>query len=173
DKGVHTALEAVGELMQEQDLRDIKVVIAGDGDATYAARLHELVKNLGITAVVKFMGSVAKEKLPHVYAQADILLFPSIWEEPFGRTLVEGMASGLAIISTRTGGAGEIVKDGHNALVFEAGNAIELARAIESLRRSPQLRQRLALKAQETALEQFALPRMVDEIESYLTSLES
>lgn len=172
DKGVHTALEAVGHLVQEQHLRDIKLLIAGSGDASYVARLHRLAEDVGITDLAHFLGSVPKEKLPQVYEQADILLFPSVWQEPFGRTLVEGMASGLAIVSTCRGGAGEIVNDGVNALVFDAGDAIELAHEIQSLYRSPQLRERLAQKGYETAVEKFDLSRMIDEIEGCLTSLD-
>ena len=54
---------------------------------------------------IEFLGMQPKDVMPELYAQADVFLFPSIWNEPFGRVLVEAMASGLVVLGTAKGGA--------------------------------------------------------------------
>ena len=60
--------------------------------------------HLGVGEQVSFQSGVAREKMSTIYREHDILIFPSIWEEPFGLVLIEAMASKLPIVSTRTGG---------------------------------------------------------------------
>jgi glycosyltransferase involved in cell wall biosynthesis len=70
-------------------------------------------------------------------------LFTSIWQEPFGRVIVEAMASGLAVVGTAVGGAAEMLVHDENSLVFEAGDSTSLARALRRLIESPALRDTL------------------------------
>jgi glycosyltransferase involved in cell wall biosynthesis len=59
--------------------------------------------------------------------EAAYLIMPSIWYENFPRTVVEAFACGLPVIASRLGGIPEIVQDGESGLLFEAGNANDLA----------------------------------------------
>ena len=56
-----------------------------------------------------------------------VLVFPSRFEEPFGISQVEALAAGLVVVSTGTGGAKEIVRDGIDGLLFRAGDEADLA----------------------------------------------
>ena len=117
---------------------------------------------------MKFIGKVSREALAQIYREHDILLFPSIWDEPFSIALLEGMASGLAVVGTMTGGTPEILLDEVNALTYAKENADECAAQIERLFDSQELRISLSNAALRTIQERFAFPRMVDLIEADL-----
>jgi glycosyltransferase involved in cell wall biosynthesis len=69
-----------------------RLVVAGKGEENYVTKLREKAANLP----VRFPGFVS---LPEFFNTIDVLLVPS-WEEPFGIVLLEGMASGIPVIST-------------------------------------------------------------------------
>lgn len=171
EKGVHTAVEAMAQLVHDHDLTDLKLTIVGDGDPDYVTRLHQLIEEKNLASFVHFLPAQPKEALPTLYRQADILLFTSIWAEPFGRVIVEAMASGVVVAGTAVGGAAEILVDGENALTFTPDDPASLASQLKRLIDSPALRERLAQSARQTAADKFDLRRMATEIESYLQGI--
>ncbi len=171
DKGVHTAIEAIGHLVNQIGNDRVNLTIAGSGEAEYEAHLHELARQHQVETKVKFLGEQPKEILPKLYQQADIFLFTSLWPEPFGRVIVEAMASGVAVVGTATGGAAEILVDNENALLFHAGDAIGLAQQITRLVELPSLHQEIARAGCLTAQTRFDLQRMITEIEAYLRGM--
>jgi len=171
EKGVHTAIQAVGYLVRERGFKDIKLTIVGEGEPEYEAHLHQLVMQEEAAAFVTFVPAQPREALPALYQQADVFLFTSIWTEPFGRVIVEAMASGLVVIGAPVGGAAEIMKENENALIFTPGDAVSLARQVQRLIESPALREQLANGGRETAVSRFDIRRMTAEIETYLQSL--
>nr|WP_231971900.1 glycosyltransferase family 4 protein [Sulfurifustis variabilis] len=68
---------------------------------------------------------------------ARYLILPSICHESFPRALVEAYASGLPVIASRLGAMAELVEDGETGLLFEAGNASDLARKIQWAENNP------------------------------------
>lgn len=170
DKGIHTAIEAMGCLVRD-NIRDLHLTIVGDGESEYKAHLRDLIARENVTSFVELLSAQPKDTLPALYQQADIFLFTSIWPEPFGRVIVEAMASGVTVIGTKVGGAAEILVENENALTFPAGDAKALAEQIKRLIASPELRKRLSQAGKETAVNKFDLERMTTEIESYLESL--
>lgn len=171
EKGVHTAVEAVAQLVHVLGLTDLKLTIVGDGDTDYVSRLHQLVNEKNIASFVGFLPAQPKEVLPTLYHRSDIFLFTSIWAEPFGRVIVEAMASGVVVVGTAVGGAAEILIDGENAVTFTADDPASLASQLKRLIESPDLRERLAQSARRTASDKFDLRRMTEEIESYLQDI--
>ena len=173
EKGVHTAIEAVGHLVREYgcEEKDLHLTIVGDGEAEYLSQLRSLVERENLASFVDFLPAQPKEALPALYRHADIFLFTAIWNEPFGRVIVEAMASGVAVVGTRVGGATEILVEEENSLTFPPGDAAVLAGQIKRLIDSPDLRARLAGSGRQTATTKFDLTRMTTEIEAYLDSL--
>jgi glycosyltransferase involved in cell wall biosynthesis len=92
---------------------------------------------------------VSAERLREMYADADVLVAPSIWtrtfREPWGLVVNEAMNRGLATIASDAVGAvaGGLVRDGHNGLVVPAGDSDALAEAMARLASDPELRARL------------------------------
>jgi glycosyltransferase involved in cell wall biosynthesis len=109
--------------------------------------------------------------MPEMLAKYDALVFPSEWEEPFGRMVMEAMAVGLVVIGTTTGGTGDVLVEGQTGLTFPAGDHGALARQIERLRDDRALGRRLANTAYTQVSQRFTFDRMVDEIEAFLSSL--
>jgi glycosyltransferase involved in cell wall biosynthesis len=106
--------------------------------------------------------------MPAILQQFDVLVFPSIYEEPLARITEEAMVSGLVVVGTITGGTREILSDGENGLTFAPEDADGLARQVIRLINDPDLRCRLAHNGRQTVLEHFTLDKMVNEIEVYL-----
>lgn len=168
DKGVHTAIEALGYLVHGRGYHQLKLNVVGSGEPDYEAHLRQLARQERVESLVAFLGSQPKGALPALYQQADVFLFTSIWPEPFGRVIVEAMASGVAVVGTATGGAAEIMVENENALLFAPGDTLGLAEQIARLVESPSLWQQLTTAGRHTALARFDLHRMTDEIEAYL-----
>lgn len=171
EKGAHTAIEAVSRLVTKNGIKNLKLTIVGDGEADYIDSLHKMVERDSLASFVTFLPAQPKDTLPALYRQSDLFLFTSIWQEPFGRVIVEAMASGMAVVGTAVGGAAEILVHDENSLVFEADDSTSLARVLQRLIESPALREKLGSAGRETARSKFDLQRMTDEIERYLRAL--
>ena len=136
-KGIATAIRAVSEV----DAATLTVV--GRGDDRHLAELHELARGLGVGQRVRFEQH-AREDLAAVYASADAVLFPVLWEEPWGLVPLEAMSAGRPVIATATGGSGEYLSDGVNCLLFSPPeDPVALAEAIRRLAGDADLRSRL------------------------------
>jgi glycosyltransferase involved in cell wall biosynthesis len=88
--------------------------------------------------------------VPEYLQLADISVLPSMWEEPFGLTIVEAMAVGLPLITTRSGGIPEICEG--VAVIVERNNIVKnLADAILYLYQDAEKRKRMASASLERA----------------------
>ena len=165
-KGVATAVEALARLADGYP--ELRLTLVGSGHPDYEAHLLTLAQMAGLQDRVVFRGPVPREQMPQVLAEHDVLIFPSTGPEALPRMVQEGMAAGLVVVGTTTGGTGEILVDGENGLTFAPEDAQGLARQIERLVHDPALRERLAAAGRRTVQEKFTLEKMVNEIESYL-----
>jgi glycogen(starch) synthase len=145
-KGIETAVAALAHLPDEA-----RLTVLGSGDERYLDELRRLCAGLGVADRVTF-GLRPREELPAAYAEADALLFPTRWEEPWGLVPLEAMAVGTPVVATGTGGSGEYLRDGDNALVpgREAGGE-EFAAAVRLLAGDSELRARLRVNGIDTA----------------------
>lgn len=169
-KGVHTAIEAVAHLVNQQGIKQITLTLVGSGHPDYEGFLRDLVVKEHLQDFVRFHEPVSKDKMPAMFQQFDVLIFPSIYEEPLARVTQEGMAAGLVVVGTTTGGTKEILKEGETGLTFAPEDAVGLAGQIARLIKDPDLCCRLAENGRQTVLQDFTLDKMVQEIEEYLVS---
>ncbi|MEA2171499.1 MAG: glycogen synthase [Solirubrobacteraceae bacterium] len=133
-KGIATAVEALAAL-EGMTLR-----VVGPGDV---ADLRALAGSLGVSDRVEFVEAVPRDRLAEVYATADVTLFPVTWFEPFGLVPLEAMAVGRPVVATGTGGSGDYLRDGENALLHAPGDAAALAACVRRLAGDAALRERL------------------------------
>lgn len=168
DKGVHTAVEAVGYIVREQGLCDVHLTVAGTGRADYLARLHEIVQRFDLDRHVTMIDWLPRERMPELMAKCHVLLLPTITEEPFARVVLEAMASGLAVVAADTGGTSEIVQHEKTGLLFSANDSRGLATQLLRVAQDDGLRQQLATNGQQIVRERFDLERMVDQLEVFL-----
>jgi glycosyltransferase involved in cell wall biosynthesis len=93
--------------------------------------------------------------------RADVFVHPATWEEAFGLTLVEAMASARPVIASRVGGIPEIVEDGVSGRLVTPGDPVALRAALDELVSSPELRERLAKHGRARVVERFSMDRCV------------
>jgi len=167
-KGVHTAIEAMATLVNKRKISQITLTLVGSGHPDYEAFLRNLVERERLQDFVTFHKPVSKDKMPAILQQFDVLIFPSIYEEPLARITQEAMVSGLVVIGTTTGGTKEILRDGETGFTFAPEDSDGLAAQITRLIVDPGLCCRLAQAGRQTVLENFTLDKMVKEIEAYL-----
>lgn len=136
-KGVDT-LGTAARLLQGRS--DIEFHIAGTGDADYAAKL----KTIFPEANTRFLGWMQQEAL---LSAIDVLVVPSVWREPFARTIIEALSFGIPVLGADSGGIAETIVDGHNGFVFNPGDATRLAEIIAMLADDAALVARLSSSA--------------------------
>jgi glycosyltransferase involved in cell wall biosynthesis len=136
-KGVDVALRALARVP------DAELLVAGDGSPDHVAELDGLAAALGVADRVTRRPAVSPRELAGLYREADAVLFPVRWQEPFGLVPLEAMASGTPVVATGTGGSAEYLLDGINALLVTPGDDAALAGAVTRLAGEPALRTRL------------------------------
>lgn len=126
-KGVHVLLRALARIRERN--RDVVLRIAGtgpDGD-----RLRELARSTGVAADVEWLGYVEGADLRAAYRRADVFVYPGLIDEPFGRVLLEALASRTPVLAADVGSTAYVV--GPAGVRFEPGAPAALADALETL----------------------------------------
>jgi glycosyltransferase involved in cell wall biosynthesis len=127
--------------------------IAGDGP--YRDRLVQLTKALDLEDRVTFVGA-----LPHIadfLSQLDIFVLSSL-NEGLPLVLLEAMATGLPVVSTRAGGVEEAARDSVNAYLAAVGDSSDLAQAMMRMARAPNMAQ-MGTLGQEIVQDQFRIEK--------------
>jgi glycosyltransferase involved in cell wall biosynthesis len=93
--------------------------------------------------------------LLRMYRNAAIYVYPSLWDDPAGTQIMEPMACGLPVVTSRCGGIPEVVRDGKCGLLTEPGDVDGLVEAIERLFENKDLSQRMSAAARARAEERF------------------
>lgn len=127
--------------------RQCHLTIAGDGEIDQA-RL--LVANLGCTDFSTVLDWISGDRVDQLLAQADALFLPSR-AEGMSMSLLEGLAWGLAVVTTTVGGAGEFLLEDQNCIIVEPGDVHGISSAMVMLVESRDLRCRLGREARSTA----------------------
>jgi L-malate glycosyltransferase len=138
EKGLDGLIEAV------RQLRGVRLVLVGGGPLHGALAMQ--AQAAGLADRVEFQAPTPAEGMPAVLAQADVLALPSrstpVWQEQFGRVLVEAMACRVPVIGSDSGAIPEVIGDA--GLIFAEGDAGALASCISRLMTSSDLRAELA-----------------------------
>ena len=122
-KGVKLLLEVA---MRVADIKDVLFVFVGDGPLA-----NEVKNSTGSFNNVFYVGKVEKEKLIAYYNAADVVIVPSIYEEGFGRVILEALSCGTPVIASNKGGVPEALDQSVGILIEPKID--EIQRAIESL----------------------------------------
>jgi glycosyltransferase involved in cell wall biosynthesis len=103
---------------------------------------------------------------------ADVFVYPS-HADGMSNAVMEAMSAGLAVAASRSGATAEIIEDGANGLLFDAGNREQIAKSLDVLIGSPSLRRRLGHAAANT-IRRFGIESVMDDIErAYFEMVES
>ena len=157
-KGFPVLLDACGLLARRRV--PFRCEIAGDGEEREA--LERRARRLGLDGNVAFLGALTHDAVRERLRAASVVALPCVVGADGNRdslptVLLEGLACGLPVVSTRVGGIGEIVDTGKNGYLVAPGDAGALARAIEKVLDDPARAKRLGAAAREKALARFDL----------------
>jgi len=158
-KGVHVLLNAVPLVLLK--FPDCKFLIIGEGREK--DNLKKLANNLKVEKAVRFMGKA--DNVAELYNSMDIFVHTAIVPEPFGRVIIEAMASGLPVISTKIGGPTEIITDSNNGFLVAPNNAKILAEKIIFLLNNKSIREKMIKNGIDTVLKQFDIKLTTRKIE--------
>jgi glycosyltransferase-like protein len=111
-----------------------------------------LADRLGLLGSVEFLESVSQEKLLQLYADCDVVALPSK-TEGWGLSLMEAMACEKPVVASRVGGVPELVRDGTDGILVEAGDVKGLASAITNLLEDRDLARRMGASGKQRVLD--------------------
>jgi glycosyltransferase involved in cell wall biosynthesis len=138
------------------------LVVVGDGD--YMGVIKELANKLNLKDRIKFKGWVRHEEIYMTYLEADIVIVPSIWDEPFGLVGIEAMICGKPVISFHVGGVSEWLYHELNGLIVENQSPQGIAAAINHLLSDDIKMQNMGREARKIAKETFCIEKHLDNL---------
>lgn len=127
------------------------------GDGPEKATLEELIKKKELTNVhlLGYVGLEHKRELKEWYYRADVLVAPSVWDEPLGLSIIEAMAAGTPIVATRKGGIPYIIRDNYNGILIRPRNSKEIALAVNKIIGNESLKNKMGERAREVVKKRF------------------
>jgi glycogen synthase len=132
DKGANLLLEALAQL-KPMGLTP-KLTIIGKGSEE--SRLYQQVKDLGIVNQVDFVGVKVEQELAKLLNAHQIMVVPSIWDEPFGIVALEGIACGCVVVGSEGGGLKDAI--GSCGVTFPNGDVQALTQNLFNLLQNPE-----------------------------------
>lgn len=162
-KGIYDLINAV------KLIKDIDFILNlyGDGDV---AKIKELVEKENLQRLITVNNWVVHSKINEIYENSDIMVLPS-YAEGLPMSLLEAVGKGLAVISTKVGGIPEIVKNGENGYLVEAGDVVTLSERLKELIETPGLIERMGKQSHEIAGEKFSVGKIEEQLKKLYSSL--
>ncbi|MBM3534604.1 MAG: glycosyltransferase family 4 protein [Alphaproteobacteria bacterium] len=180
-RGDGTQLLAVGMMRADVKLRSYRLLaaamtriadrrwrlrIVGDGPAR--AEIEATFAPLGDR--VQFLGAVAPEALPPIYAAADLVVWPAV-DEAFGMALLEAQAAGTPVVAGGYGGVPEVIADGISGIVTPPGDVAAFAGAVASLLDDPARLRAMSQAARDHIRNRHGLPEAARRLDAILASV--
>lgn len=142
-EGLDLLVDAYAKLLPR--FPDLKLLLVGGGEVE--RELRDRVRDLGISEGVVFSGRVPQERVPGIYALADVLVYPRhrmrLTQLVTPLKPLEAMAMGKALLASDVGGHRELIQDGRTGILFRPGDVESLAGALARLLDDPALRRSL------------------------------
>lgn len=144
-KGVEYLIKAMPIVLKS--LPEAQLILAGEG--VEKESLKRLANELGLDKQVKFLGKVEHGKLSAIYQKSSLFVLPSL-SESLSNSLLEALASGLAVVATKVGGNQELVSSSNGVLIPPAQVKI-LAKGVIKLLNQLDLRKKMSQVSREIA----------------------
>lgn len=175
EKDLETLIKACGLLKQHNQAK-FQLLIAGkpvchptpEKAEKYYQSLQQLTMDVGIGERVSFLGHVSSPT--SLYQASDITVLPSL-NEPFGKTAIESMASGVPVIASNAGGIPEIMTGEFQRYLYEPQNEQALFKQLSNLLLWRQEIPGLAKQCRQHVLRHFTISQTVDNIEKVFTKV--
>ena len=144
-KGIDTLIKACG-ILKKRQVNNFKLTVVGEGHLKGLMFSH--IEEYNLKTKVDFLGWKDLEELPEVYRKADIFILPSVMEG-MPSVVLQAMASGLPIITSRVKGFETLLEENINGLSAEYNNSEDFADKIEQLIKYPKIIEIMSQKSYE------------------------
>jgi len=162
-KGIFQLIQAMPKVLESHPAARLLVYGADTVDRRTGKSVLEMLQgelNPKLAQQISFCGPVPNHELPAINAKASVLVYPS-WMETQGIVVIEGMASGKAVVASQTGPGPELITDGQDGLLCDPHSSDSIAEKILLLLQDPELRQRLGQNARAKAEREFSIDIMI------------
>ena len=178
-------LLAVGRLVEKKGFDFLIAALAGlkvpftltiVGDGPERERLRQLVTLNNLENRVVFLGSATHTELPQMYAEADVVVVPSVQDRSGDRdglpnVVLEAMASGRAVVASDVGGIASAITNEENGLLVPPGDPVALGDALRRLSQSKSLREHLGRNGRRRVERDYEVGRCSERFHQLLTSV--
>ncbi len=159
-KGVHHLLKAFQSVLMRIPSARLNIV----GEGPEKKRLEQLCISLDIKDSVRFSGEVPHMNVADFYAEARIVVLPSVAAENCPLVVLEAMASARPVIGSRVGGIPELILEDQTGLLFNPGDTNELSEKIVQLLLNPERAQKMGALGRERVEKQFSSQEHIKKI---------
>jgi phosphatidylinositol alpha-1,6-mannosyltransferase len=169
-KGQDTLILAMPRILRE--FPDAVLLVVGGGP--YRGELEQLAARTGVSAAVRFAGSVPWPELPAYYGAGDVFAMPcrtrrgGLDVEGLGIVYLEASATGLPVVAGDSGGAPDAVLDGETGYVVPGGSPEQAATRVLTLLRDPELRHSMGQRGRAWVHESWRWDLLADRLQSLL-----
>jgi len=140
---------------------DLQLILGGDGDVE---KVRDFVLQMELTDHVNVPGWISGDEKKRIFKSCDIYVLPS-YNEGLPGSILEAMAVGVPIISTRVGGIPEAVIENRNGYLVSPGDVESLSNKIIKLGQDKKLREKMGRESQEIIKEKFEIKNIVRRLE--------
>jgi glycosyltransferase involved in cell wall biosynthesis len=177
NKGVDYLVRAAAQIVNTFGHRDARFLLVGpvedfgakkyEAHSRYVQKVRHLIDSRGLQEHVRLLGEVPVEELGELYAASQIFVLPSLFEAS-PKVVVEAMAFGKPVVTTRVGMLPQAVEDGYNGFLVRPRDVRQLTEKIRYLIEHPEERARMAANARKKAEEEFSWDKVAQRmIEAY------
>jgi glycosyltransferase involved in cell wall biosynthesis len=159
-KGVHLSV-AMLALLRDRGIQASLVITDTQRIADWNGELDEYRRQVVDLAIerrvldrIEFV-SPRLDEMPALYASADVVVYPTVGEEPYGLVPLEAMSCARPVVASRSGGIVETVVDGVTGFLVERHDVHALADRVEALARDPELRRRMGAEGRRRVEDEF------------------
>jgi glycosyltransferase involved in cell wall biosynthesis len=147
------------------------------GEGPRRPEIEAMIERAGLTGRVRTLGPRPRLEVVRLLSECDVFALPSVMaangeREGIPVSLMEAMAMGVPVVSTKLSGIPELVESGVSGILVEPGDASALSESLEKLAREPELRARLGEAGRMKVLRDFDLSRNVDRLAELLAGAQ-
>ncbi|MBO0932080.1 glycosyltransferase family 4 protein [Fibrella aquatilis] len=158
-KGIREALKALNMLRQKLPIR---LIVTGYGDTESLVKLAQSLNLPNVPAsALEHRGMLSAPQLWQAYHEAFCLLHPSYIDNS-PNSVSEAQLAGLPVVASNVGGVSSMIESGETGILTSL-EPVDIARGVEQLWESPDLRQKIARQARHISLERFDAKHITDE----------
>lgn len=161
NKGIFDTIEAINILVKDGKAANFQFLIAGSGPAEQV--ICKKIEENDLTHIVKIVGPIFGKQKNEFWQNADLFVFPTYHNEGLPYSVLESMASGTPLITTRVGGNIDVIKEGIEGLFVEPHDPHGIAEAVSGLLGNAELLATMSTECVKRVNNYYGIERMAEQ----------